>query len=65
MQTPVTMRIPGMLLRQANKLVDDGWAPNIDTLMSDALQRYVDSHRIELLEQFVRDDVEWGLRGGD
>ncbi len=65
MQTPVTMRIPDMLLRQAEKLVDDGWAPNIDTLMSDALQRYVDSHRIELMEQFVRDDVEWGLRGGD
>ena len=38
---------------------------NMDSLISEALRRYIESHRTEIMESFVRDDVEWGLHGKD
>jgi predicted nucleic acid-binding protein len=29
----------------------------------EALRRFLDVHRPELLERFIREDVEWGLHG--
>lgn len=39
--------------------------PVIDEVLADALRRFLGRHRDQLMEQFLRDDVEWGLRGGD
>ena len=33
--------------------------------MLDALRRSLESHPAEMMEQFVREDIEWGLHGGD
>lgn len=33
--------------------------------MLEVLRRYLDAHRPELMEQFVREDVEWGLYGDE
>ncbi|MCB0061233.1 MAG: hypothetical protein KDE19_03930 [Caldilineaceae bacterium] len=33
----------------------------MDELLFDALHRLLESHRIELAEQFVIEDVQWGL----
>lgn len=41
------------------------WFRNLDDLMLDALRRFLQSHRGELMEEFIRQDVEWGLRGDD
>ncbi len=38
-------------------MVDEG------ELLSEALRRFLDIHRPELMEKCIRDDVEWGLRG--
>jgi Arc/MetJ-type ribon-helix-helix transcriptional regulator len=46
-------------------LVEAGWFRNLDELMLDALRRFVESHRGELMERFIREDVEWGLRGNE
>jgi len=35
----------------------------IDEGLADALGRYLESHSAELTEVFIREDVEWGLRG--
>lgn len=32
-------------------------------MITDALRRYLSSHSAELSEAFIREDVEWGLRG--
>ena len=32
---------------------------------TEAIRRYVDSHRPDLMEKFIRDDIEWGLQGND
>jgi hypothetical protein len=30
-------------------------------LIAEALRRFLDTHRAELMERFIREDVEWGL----
>jgi len=40
-------------------------ANNIQELMVESLRRYVESHQDALTEQFIRDDVVWGIHGND
>ena len=61
--TVVQTEIPDSLLQQAQNLVAAGWFRSLDEVMLDALRRYVESHRGELMEAFIRQDVEWGLYG--
>ena len=61
--TVVQTEIPDSLLQQAQNLVAAGWFRSLDEVMLDALRRYVESHRAELMEAFIRQDVEWGLHG--
>ena len=44
-------------------LVEQGWYSSRDQILEEALRRFVDAHQPELMERFVREDVEWGLRG--
>ena len=57
--------VPSQLMGQLRALVEAGWFQDLDDVVRDALRRFVDSHRQELMEEFVREDVEWGLRGVD
>ena len=63
--TLIQTEIPKSLVSQAQKLVDAGWFRDIDDLFLDALRRFLESHRENLLEEFIREDVEWGLTGDD
>lgn len=57
--------VPSRLLAELEALVEAGWSRSVDEIVADALRRYVDSHRDVLIEEFVREDVEWALRGSD
>jgi len=57
--------VPVRLFSEMRMLVDGGWFRNLDELISDALRRFVESHRAELMERFVLEDVEWGLDGDE
>jgi hypothetical protein len=46
-------------------LVAAGWFRSLDEIVVDAIRRYVESHRGELMDELIREDVEWGLRGTD
>lgn len=61
----VQARFPERLLDEANALVKQGWFEDLDSVLQEALRRYLDTHRTELLERFVREDVAWGLGGRD
>ncbi len=61
----VEAEIPEQLARQARALVEDGWAPDLNALIVEALRRYCETHQSVLTETFVREDVRWGLRGDD
>ena len=63
--TVIQTEVPISLVTQAQKLVDAGWFRDIDDLFLDALRRFLESHRENLLEEFIRQDVEWGLAGDD
>jgi Arc/MetJ-type ribon-helix-helix transcriptional regulator len=59
----IQTEIPVRLYDEMQLLVKAGWFRDLDEVMLDALRRFLDSHRNELMERFVREDVEWGLRG--
>lgn len=63
--TPVQAEVPAQLLAELRALVDGGWFRNLDEVLLDALRRFAESHPAELMEVFLREDVEWGLRGRD
>jgi Arc/MetJ-type ribon-helix-helix transcriptional regulator len=56
-------QIPFQLFEQADQLVASGWYSSVDEVIFDALRRLLESRRQELVEQFQRADVEWGLHG--
>ena len=61
----IKTEVPLGLLTQVQKLVEAGWFRSLDDVMLDALRRFVESHRTELMEEFIREDVEWGLHGDE
>ena len=63
--TALRTEVPTRLLAELQALVDAGWSPTLDEVVLDALRRYADSHRQELMEEHIREDIEWGLRGSD
>ncbi|MBW1800276.1 MAG: CopG family transcriptional regulator [Deltaproteobacteria bacterium] len=63
--TKIQTDIPIGLLAEAQSLVKMGWFRNLDEMMIDALRRYVESHRSDMMEEFIRQDVEWGLKGDE
>jgi len=65
MDTPLRATVPDQLAKQAQRLVDQGWATDVDSIVAESLRRYLESHEQTLTEQFIRDDLQWGLRGGD
>jgi hypothetical protein len=50
------IEIPIALLHQAQKLVEAGWFRNLDELFGEGLRRFLESHRADLMEEFVRQD---------
>lgn len=61
--TTLQAQIPEQLWQQAQYLVQQGWVANMDELITESMRRYLESHREMMSEQFIRDDVDWGLRG--
>lgn len=57
--------VPQRLLGEMEALVAAGWFRSLDEIVVDALRRFVESHRGELMDELIREDVEWGLRGTD
>ena len=64
---PVTIeaKVPARLLQEIEALIDAGWFPDLDSVVLEALRRFADTHREELMGAFAREDIEWGLRGRD
>lgn len=57
--------VPVRLLTEMRALVEAGWFRDVDELMLNALRRFIESHRGELMERFIYEDVEWGLHGDE
>lgn len=67
-KTPTTTmqtEVPVNLMTQAQQLVEAGWFGSLDELCTVALRRFLESHGENLMEAFIRQDVEWGLTGDE
>lgn len=65
METILHTRLPEPLAQQAQSLVDQGWTPNLDALVIEAVRRYCESHAVDWSETFLLEDLDWGLHGDD
>ena len=61
----ITTEISPQLQLSMQKLVDEGWFKNINELMEEAIRRYLEFHSMDLMEQFIQEDIVWGLHGKD
>jgi Arc/MetJ-type ribon-helix-helix transcriptional regulator len=61
----IKAEIPEQLYKKAESLVKEGWFRNEEDIFSEAIRRFLETHPSELMEKFVREDVEWGLHGND
>lgn len=61
----IETEVPAQLFAQIESLVETGWFQSVDDIVLDALRRFLESHREELMEGLLREDVEWGLHGRD
>ena len=65
MSNLIQAEVPERLWQQANTLVAQGWATSMQELVTESLRRYLESHQDTLSEQFILEDVAWGLHGQD
>jgi hypothetical protein len=65
MSTHRGINIPDQLWKQAQNMVDQGWVNNMDSLITESMRRYIESHQEITSETFIREDVNWGLHGDD
>jgi Arc/MetJ-type ribon-helix-helix transcriptional regulator len=61
----IQTEVPEQLYKKAQMLVKEGWFRDEKDIFSEAIRRFLDTHRPDLMEKFIREDVEWGLRGQD
>jgi hypothetical protein len=65
MKTMVQVELPHELLERVRQFVADGWAADLNEVLSEALQRFLCSDAPMATESFLREDVTWGLHGDD
>ena len=61
----IQTEVPEQLYKKAQMLVKEGWFRDEKDIFSEAIRRFLDTHRSGLMEKFIHEDVEWGLRGKD
>lgn len=57
--------VPDKLYEQVKTLVEAGWFHNEKEIVTEALRRFLETHKPKLMENFIKDDIDWGLRGKD
>jgi hypothetical protein len=55
----LSTEVPAALFEELHALVVNGWSRDLDDLVLDALRRYAESHRESLMEELVREDIDW------
>jgi Arc/MetJ-type ribon-helix-helix transcriptional regulator len=59
----IEAKITEQLDHQINALVEQGWFHSRNEVFQEAVRRFLEAHRPEVMEHFIRKDIEWGLRG--
>ncbi|OGI15999.1 hypothetical protein A3K63_00935 [Candidatus Micrarchaeota archaeon RBG_16_49_10] len=59
----IPAKVTEKLVLEMDELIKEGWYANRSELIRDAIREMVKRVKIEMLEQAIREDVEWGLHG--
>jgi metal-responsive CopG/Arc/MetJ family transcriptional regulator len=63
--TTLTVQCPDQLAAQLDQFVIEGWVADRGEALTEALRRFLESHRPDISRAQVLADVEWGLHGTD
>jgi len=55
----IKVDIPEKLAIEVENYVKKGWFSNEGEVMRVALQEFIHTHHLKLMEQFMREDIEW------
>lgn len=58
----IQLELPEKLAAEIETYVKAGWFSSEAELIRAALLEFVRRNRVELLERFLRDDIQWALR---
>ncbi|MGH8066999.1 MAG: ribbon-helix-helix domain-containing protein [Candidatus Entotheonellia bacterium] len=61
----IQIELPEQLAQAIDVLVQQGWFSSKEEVIRFALLEFVRQHRLELIEQFQREDIAWALRQKD
>lgn len=61
----VQTELPEKLYGQIKALIDAGWFADEKDVIMEALRRFLDTHKPEIMAKLVGEDVDWGLYGKD
>ena len=61
----IQAELPEQLYKKVQSLVKEGWFRDADVIVSEATRRFLETHESELMEEFIREDAEWGLHGDE
>lgn len=64
-KTTIQAELPPEVTARALAFVQEGWATDLNELLTDALRRFLESHSARVTESMVMNDVQWGLHGND
>jgi Arc/MetJ-type ribon-helix-helix transcriptional regulator len=59
------VQCPDPLADELERFVRDGGFPDTGQMVVEALRRFLESHRPEIVRKQALDDVTWGLHGKD
>jgi len=63
--TSIQIELPDKLAEALDTMVQQGWFRSEEEVLRLALLEFLRRHRLELHEQFQRDDIAWSLRQKD
>ena len=63
MSIAVQAELPDDLVAEARRFIEAGGVGDFNSLLTEALRRFLDSHSEALGDSFLKEDVEWGLHG--
>ena len=61
----IQIELPEKLARELDMLIQQGWFRSEEEAIRFALLEFLGRRRLELLEQFQREDITWALRQKD
>lgn len=59
----VPAKLTQKLVVELDELVKEGWYSNRSEAVRDAVRELVEKMRVEMLQEAMKKDIEWGLYG--